>query len=61
MITFIIHYNINHQSNSSSIKWYKTLSPRAKVLKSNSYTNKQTQNNYKMIKNTATKNKITKK
>ena len=33
---------------------------RTKVLKSNSYTNKQKQNNYKMIKNTVINNKITK-
>ena len=37
------------------------LLPRTKILKSNSYTNKQKQNNYKMIKNTTTKNKIAKK
>ena len=33
----------------SSIKWYKTLASRPKVLKSNSYTNKQNQIKCKMV------------
>ena len=42
-------------SIESSIKWYKTLLSRTKLLKSKSNTSKQKQNNYKMTK----KNTIT--
>ena len=47
--------------NKSSVKGYKTWLSRIKVLKSNSYTNKQKHIKYKIIKNTIVKNKSTKK
>ena len=47
--------------NKSSVKGYKRLLSRTKVLKSNSYTNKHKQNNYKMIQNSAFNKKLTKK
>ena len=47
--------------NKSSVKGYKTWLSRIKVLKSNSYTNKQKQNNYKMIKTLSLRTKTTKK
>ena len=45
----------------ATIKWYKTVLSRTKVLKSKSNTYKQNQCNYKMIQNTATKSKTIKK
>ena len=47
--------------NKSSVKGYKTLLLRVKQLKSNSNASKQNQIKCKRIKNTAIKNKSTKK